>query len=111
MSTTPEGRVKAQVKKFLKSLGVWYYMPVQNGMGVTGIPDFICCFRGLFLAIECKAPGKLANVSANQQERIKEIREAGGAAVVVDDVVQVKKMFAALGVDPSALGDQGAATG
>jgi hypothetical protein len=83
---TPEGKVKAAVKKRLKELGIWYYMPVQNGMGVVGIPDFICCWNGLFMAIETKAPGKVDTVTPNQEKRMHEIREADGWAVVVDSV-------------------------
>ena len=90
---TPEGKVKADVKKFLKSIGCWYFLPVSNGMGQVGIPDFICCFRGRFLAIETKAPGKISNTTANQDRVISEIKLAGGSAVVVDNVEQVKAYF------------------
>jgi hypothetical protein len=87
---TPEGRVKDAVKKLLKAHDVWYYMPVQNGMGVVGIPDLICCIDGKFLAIETKAPGKLSTLTANQKRRIEEIRTAGGEAMVVDNPQQVE---------------------
>lgn len=92
MALTPEGRVKAAVRKWLSDNQLWYYMPVQNGMGKTGIPDFICCWRGRFLAIETKAPGKRANLSANQERQIQEIHKAGGAAVVIDDVAQLQQL-------------------
>lgn len=81
---TPEGKVKEVVKKRLKDAGIWYYMPVQNGMGVVGIPDFICCAGGLFLAIETKAPGKASNLSPNQQARRNEIEAACGEFMVID---------------------------
>lgn len=90
MAMTPEGRVKEAVKKLLKAYGIWYYMPVQNGMGVVGIPDFICCYNGLMLAIETKAPGKRKDLSPNQENRIAEIRAAGGTVLVVDDPQQLK---------------------
>lgn len=83
---TPEGKVKAQVKKWLEARDAWYFMPVSNGMGKMGVPDFICCIRGLFLAIECKAPGKLGAVTELQKHQIKEIVASGGTAIVVDDV-------------------------
>lgn len=93
MAQTPEGRVKAQVKRYLKDRGVWYYMPMQNGMGRVGIPDFICCFEGKFYAIETKAPGKRDNTTPNQKRELEGIRCAGGAALVVDDVSQLKMVF------------------
>lgn len=43
MATTPEGKVKAAVRKRLKALGYWHYFPVQNGLGCVGIPDVIGC--------------------------------------------------------------------
>jgi hypothetical protein len=90
---TPEGRVKEAVRKFLKDKGVWYYQPVQNGMGVVGIPDFVCCWRGRFLAIETKAPGKRRETTANQDRVIMQIHQHGGVAVVVDDVSQLIPVF------------------
>lgn len=89
MAMTPEGRVKNQVKKLLKDMGVWYYMPVQNGMGVVGVPDIICCISGRLVAIETKAPGKRHTVTPNQQHHIDSINASGGIAIVVDDVEQV----------------------
>ena len=62
MARTPESIVKAGVEKVLAEFGAWYYMPVQNGMGVSGIPDFIACIDGKFIAIETKAPGKESRV-------------------------------------------------
>lgn len=56
MAQTPEGKVKDAVKKELRKRDIWYFMPMQNGFGVVGIPDFICCWEGTFLAIETKAP-------------------------------------------------------
>lgn len=91
--STPEGKVKEAVKKLLRKYHVWYYMPVQNGMGVVGIPDIIACLDGHFLAIETKAPGKRKNVTPNQERRLKEIAWAGGTAMVVDDPEQVEKML------------------
>ena len=93
MADTPEGKVKAGIKKLLKARGIWFYMPVQNGMGVVGIPDFICCWSGRFLAIEAKAPGKRGNVSANQEARIAEIAQAAGLTLVADDVAQVERFL------------------
>ncbi len=93
---TPEGKVKESVRKFLRAKGVWFYQPVQNGMGRVGIPDFVCCYRGTFIAIETKAPGKLSTVTANQQRVIDEIKEHGGLALVVDSVDSLEPVFAVL---------------
>lgn len=90
---TPEGRVKEEVKKVLKKNNIWYFMPSANGFGKVGVPDFICCWGGKFLAVETKAPGKLANLTANQQNRIDEIRSARGWVLVVDDVKALEEFI------------------
>jgi hypothetical protein len=86
---TPEGRVKNAIKAWLKKYHIWYFMPVSNGMGAHGIPDFICCWQGRFVGIEAKAPGKRNNVSPKQQVQIDAIQKAGGVAAVVDNVDQL----------------------
>ena len=94
MAMTPEARTKAKVRAWLKARGIWHFLPVSNGMGAMGIPDIICCWNGRFLAIECKAKGKRANTSALQDMQIAGIHAAGGAAIVVDDVIQLDEMEA-----------------
>ena len=79
---TPEGKVKKKVKEYLQSIGAWYYMPVSNGMGRSGCPDILVCYKGLFMAFETKAPGKIKNVSANQEREIAAILSANGSAHV-----------------------------
>ena len=93
MAMTPEGKVKKKVKEYLQSIGAWYYMPVSNGMGRVGCPDILVCYKGMFMAFETKAPGKIKNVTANQQREIDGIQRANGLAHVVDDVEQVKSLI------------------
>lgn len=93
MAMTPEARVKAACKKVLKDRGIWFYMPVQNGMGNVGIPDFMCCWNGRMLGVETKAPGKRNNTTENQKRVLNAISEHGGLAVVVDDVSQLVEVL------------------
>jgi hypothetical protein len=93
---TPEGAVKREIAKTLKKLGIFYYMPVQNGMGQTGIPDFVCCVRGKFVGIEAKAPGKEGNLSANQLRVRKEILNCEGSYYVISTVEQARDLLLTL---------------
>ena len=93
MAQTPEGKVKDAIKKVLNENDIWYFMPAANGFGKVGVPDFICCWKGKFLAIEAKAKGKREYTTANQNIRIEEIRSARGWALVVDDVEQLKEFI------------------
>lgn len=96
MASTPEGKVKDACKKYLKGIGAWFFMPVSNGMGQVGIPDIICCYKGMFIAVETKAPGKRANTTPNQDRVIEAIRNADGWAVVVDNVDQLHEFIVAI---------------
>jgi hypothetical protein len=86
MSATPEGKVKQKIKAFLVSVGAWYCMPATGGFGKSGVPDFLVCWKGKFIGIEAKAPGKAGNTTTLQNQQLAEIRTAGGIALVCDDV-------------------------
>jgi hypothetical protein len=90
---TPEGKVKEAVKKELRARGIWYYMPVQNGMGVVGIPDIVGCWNGWFVGIETKGPGKKGTVTANQKHQLALIQQHGGLALVIDDVQELRTIL------------------
>lgn len=94
MGRTPEGSVKAQIKAFLKlQPNCWFFMPVSNGMGSMGVPDFVGCYLGMFFAIEAKAPGKVANTTPLQRRNLDLIHGAHGFQCVADSVETVVTMF------------------
>lgn len=80
---TPESKTKTRIKRILADAGVYYFMPPANGYGRAGIPDFVACVNGRFLAIEAKAgTGK---TTALQNRELQLINDAGGVALVVYD--------------------------
>lgn len=83
MAATPESKVKAKIKELLKAHNVYYAMPIGTGYGNSGVPDFLCCVNGQFLAIEAKA-GK-NKPTALQEKNIRDIKYAGGIALVVNE--------------------------
>ena len=83
MATTPESKVKKLVTARLKALGAYYFYPVTGGFGRSGVPDIVCCLRGRFVGIECKA-GK-GKVTALQQRNLDLIAKAGGIATVINE--------------------------
>ena len=80
---TPEGKVKAKVKKVLNDIGAYYAMPVGTGFGNSGVPDFLVCLRGRFYAIECKANG--GKPTALQEKHLADIRGAGGVSLIIHE--------------------------
>ena len=84
MATTPEGKIKKNTDKMLKELGVWYFKPQSGPYGPSGIPDYICCVRGLIMGIEAKS-GPTKKPTALQQQCMNKIVAAGGTCFVVYD--------------------------
>ena len=83
MASTPEAKVKAKIKAILKAHNVYYAMPIGTGYGNSGVPDFLCCVNGKFLAIEAKA-GK-GTPTALQEKNLQAIVDSGGDAWVVNE--------------------------
>ena len=83
MSSTPEAKVKAAIKKILKEHGAWYAMPMGTGYGNSGVPDFLVCLNGEFLAIEAKAGKGIP--TALQEKNLRDIKKAGGRTLVVNE--------------------------
>lgn len=93
MAETPEGKVKASLKKWLSKLQAYYHCPVQNGMGAPAL-DFHTCIPivitpamvgktiGVYVGIEAKAPGK--QPTPRQTRTMSDIQDAGGIAICVD---------------------------
>ena len=70
------------LKRYLKSIGAWY-IKYWAGGGYTraGVPDLLTCIHGRFIGIEVKGPA--GRPSELQLHTIKEIREAGGMALIL----------------------------
>lgn len=83
MAMTPEGVVKAKVKKILAEFGdkVDGFWPVPSGYGESHL-DWVGCVNGYFVSLEIKKPGGKA--TPRQLERIRTVQLAGGYAAVID---------------------------
>jgi pantoate kinase len=81
MATTPEAKVKTKIKAILKAHSIYYAMPIGTGYGNSGVPDFLCCVNGKFVAIEAKA-GK-GEATALQLKNLSDINKAGGYTLII----------------------------
>ncbi len=87
MATTPEGRVKDIIKKWLKKHSIPYWMIIPSPIGGSvGISDVVAIIpkHGTWLDIEAKPPGGKKKVTAHQQKFIDTINNNGGLGFVVD---------------------------
>lgn len=83
MAATPEAKVKAKIKLTLLNHGAYHVLPVSNGMGAHGIPDFLVCHCGRFIGIEAKAGTN--RPTDLQISNLRRIDEAGGVALVINE--------------------------
>jgi hypothetical protein len=81
MASTPESKVKTKIKAILKEQGVYYAMPIGTGYGNAGVPDFLCCVNGRFVAIEAKAG--IGQTTALQDKNLRDIAAANGVTLII----------------------------
>jgi len=80
-----------EIKDWLTKAGAWFFRPNSHGYGKKGVPDFVACYQGRFVAIEAKvAPDK---PKPWQARCIADIQSAGGIAIVVHDVAELGRVF------------------
>ena len=82
MKITPENRVKVQLRLLLNELGFFHYPAVAGPYSVGGVPDIIGCYKGKFVGMECKAPGKLP--TALQLKFKEKIEASSGKWFLID---------------------------
>lgn len=71
----------------------WVYHPADRF--VSGVPDFLICLRGFFVAMEVKT--STGHVSKLQRFTLDKITGARGIAVVVRSVDEARKHLTAVG--------------
>lgn len=102
---TPEGHLKKAVKAYLltKEPYCFWFMPMLFGYGKKGIPDFVICYRGVFVTIETKVHGR--KEKPWQEQRGTEIAAAGGVRLqlhaskpedIPAEVEKVRRLFDAI---------------
>ncbi len=81
-----------KISDYLKTVPNLFYWKEHGGMyGTAGIPDLIVCYRGRFIGLECKVGKNKTTVL--QAVTIKQIIQAGGYAVVVRTVEEVRQII------------------
>lgn len=88
-----ESQLTSQIKNFLKSKGAYCEKIFGGGYQASGIPDILCCYNGLFIAIEVKSPTGKGRASDIQKLKIKAIRDCGGIAFITDNLEYVENIF------------------
>ncbi|MCD8098056.1 MAG: VRR-NUC domain-containing protein [Lachnospiraceae bacterium] len=80
------------IMKYLRSLPKCFCWKEHGGMyGTAGIPDIIACVNGRFYGFEVKT--EKGKPTALQEATIRKILAAGGTAVVVHSVDEVRSIL------------------
>lgn len=90
---TPEGRVKAEVRRIFREHGGLCDLNVMTGYGLNSRADFTACYMGRFIAIETKADSR-SRITPLQLQYLVSVLDAGGVALIIHtdnigDLVQV----------------------
>ena len=90
---TPEAKVKKKVVDVIKKNSAYYFFPATGGYGRSGVPDIVCCYRAVFIGIECKAGSN--KPTPLQEAEMAKIRQAQGFTLVVneDNIDDVQAVF------------------
>ena len=84
-----ESDIVKAIMKYLKSVPKCFCWKEHGGMyGTAGIPDIIACINGHFCGFEVKTD--VSKPTKLQEATIRKILAAGGTAVVVRSVDEVK---------------------
>ena len=91
-----EKDIVAAILRHLKARPRCFAWKTHGGKyGTAGIPDIIACIDGRFYAFEVKQPG--GRLTRLQDVTLNKIKAAGGVAVMVTSVDEVKQALAEKG--------------
>lgn len=87
-----ESDIVRAILKYLKTIPNCFAWKEHGGMyGTAGVPDIIACIGGRFYAFEVKTDKGKA--TALQEATIRKIQNAGGIAVIVRSVDEVRVLL------------------
>lgn len=80
------------IREYLQTKDKLFYWKEHGGQfGTAGIPDIIVCYKGKFIGLEVKLPGRKPTLL--QKITLNKIQKAKGIAKVVTSVEEVKEII------------------
>ncbi len=87
----PEARISRRIRNMVKDRGGFAFKVWGNAQMMTGLPDLICCYRGIFVAFETKTA--TGSVSTRQSYVLRAIERAGGVVKVPRSVADASDVL------------------
>lgn len=94
-----ESVIQRAISDYLTSLPECWVIKVMAA-NKRGTPDLLAVINGRFVAIEVKAPG--GKPSKLQLAQLRRIENAGGVAMLVESVDEVKAYLSSAGIEISS---------
>lgn len=89
----PEARLSREIQKAIKARGGFCFKVHGSETMMAGLPDIVCCYRGLFIGLEVKMPG---GVVSDRQHYVHGMIRRAGAEGIVKVVYSVAEALAVL---------------
>lgn len=84
-----EAAFQKEAIELIESMGGYVIKIHVSAYQSQGEPDLVCCYEGRFVALELKIEGN--KPSALQLEKIQDIKRAGGIALPVWSINEIKE--------------------
>ena len=85
-----ESKIQKEILTYLRKNEI-FHLRFQAQSNINGIPDIICCYKGLFIGLELKQEkGKATEL---QKKKLEAINNAGGIGRIIKSLEEVKALF------------------
>ena len=88
---TRESIIQKSIVRYLRGLGAWCLKVHGSPYQRAGVPDLLCCHKGIFYAFEVKRSDERA--TPIQAHELEQVQMAGGTATVVTSVEDVQSLM------------------
>lgn len=85
-----ESKLQKEILAYLRKNRV-FHIRFQAQSNINGVPDIICCYKGLFIGLELKQENGRA--TELQKKKLEAINNAGGIGRIIRSVEEVEKLF------------------
>ena len=85
--------LQQRIMRYLKSVGA-YAENIPGNELMSGVPDIIGCYQGIFLGLEVKMPSDTP--SPLQKVKLRDIQKSGGIGEVIYSLDKVRSIIDAI---------------
>lgn len=85
-----ESKIQKEILTYLRKNKI-FHIRFQAQSNINGVPDIICCYKGLFIGLELKQEkGRATDL---QMKKLKSINDAGGIGLIIKSLEEVEALF------------------